>query len=542
MNMKKKEFSNPKKNGLHSDKCSSKFNSKSNFSVQIENSKSKDKKATKININNNNNSKPHKEGDKQEIKNNKKLIDTVKHAASSRNKVNNTTTQCQSTHNTYAYLMIYESAINNIFKFIKTTFDEYTYETLKTEFIKQISNSITNYEANSNVKELNPNNDNSPTNITVETNLLIENFLKNKKKPGKEETMTNLIISLDLNAINDNQNSKRKHSVNIGSKSNSKTNTNNNNNLINKQRPESTKSAKNKHKSNLSPKDNNNVHLSNILNQKHSLYTLTKSQKSKPNKTFSGSKSKSTSSERGLKNNLLKKDKVNEPKVKNLNNLNIKSSSTLTTKNAFNSTNMKKDFKSSPLVHNIKSIYTKNNKNNQPKKATSNLYSNVNTVSSSNANEKKNSSLSNSYQHKHFEKVANTATNTNTKRNGNNKISKNPTVQSMERKINGYSESKVKKKIKENAQIKITQIITNDSISKKTDKQNEMSKSNILRTDEQMKEIKSGLDENLKVMFNFSYEGFLNKESESESKKSFADNFRNISEENILKADSQGEP
>ena len=38
---------------------------------------------------------------------------------------------------------------------------------------------------------------------------------------------------------------------------------------------------------------------------------------------------------------------------------------------------------------------------------------------------------------------------------------------------------------------------------------------------EQLKEIKSSLDDNLKVMFNFSYEGFLNKESESDSRRSF---------------------
>ena len=35
-----------------------------------------------------------------------------------------------------------------------------------------------------------------------------------------------------------------------------------------------------------------------------------------------------------------------------------------------------------------------------------------------------------------------------------------------------------------------------------------------------MKQIKSTLDDNLKVIFNFSYENFLSKESESESKKS----------------------
>ena len=41
------------------------------------------------------------------------------------------------------------------------------------------------------------------------------------------------------------------------------------------------------------------------------------------------------------------------------------------------------------------------------------------------------------------------------------------------------------------------------------------------KSTEQLKEIKSNLDDNLKVIFNFSYENFLNKESETPSKKSF---------------------
>ena len=40
------------------------------------------------------------------------------------------------------------------------------------------------------------------------------------------------------------------------------------------------------------------------------------------------------------------------------------------------------------------------------------------------------------------------------------------------------------------------------------------------KNSEQLKQIKSSLDDDLKVMFNFSYEGFLNKESESESRRS----------------------
>jgi hypothetical protein len=41
------------------------------------------------------------------------------------------------------------------------------------------------------------------------------------------------------------------------------------------------------------------------------------------------------------------------------------------------------------------------------------------------------------------------------------------------------------------------------------------------KSTEQLREIKSNLDDNLKVIFNFSYENFLNKESETPSKKSF---------------------
>lgn len=43
------------------------------------------------------------------------------------------------------------------------------------------------------------------------------------------------------------------------------------------------------------------------------------------------------------------------------------------------------------------------------------------------------------------------------------------------------------------------------------------------KNEEQLKQIKSGLDENLKFLFNFSYENFLNRESENDSKKSVSD-------------------
>lgn len=55
---------------------------------------------------------------------------------------------------------------------------------------------------------------------------------------------------------------------------------------------------------------------------------------------------------------------------------------------------------------------------------------------------------------------------------------------------------------------------------------------NEVKSSEQLKEIKSSLDDNLKVMFNFSYECFLNRESESESKMSYEDNTQRGREKN----------
>ena len=56
---------------------------------------------------------------------------------------------------------------------------------------------------------------------------------------------------------------------------------------------------------------------------------------------------------------------------------------------------------------------------------------------------------------------------------------------------------------------------------KEENKKNEKEKDN--KNEEQLKQIKSGLDDNLKFLFNFSYENFLNKESENDSKKTVSD-------------------
>jgi len=105
---------------------------------------------------------------------------------------------------------------------------------------------------------------------------------------------------------------------------------------------------------------------------------------------------------------------------------------------------------------------------------------------------------------------------------------KNKTNNFINNKISNiiiYSDKKSKNKMSnksinpgENITKKGERIIEENKNNKNESYYNENSKNA-----EQLKQIKSGLDENLKFLFNFSYENFLNKESESESKKSVSD-------------------
>ena len=122
----------------------------------------------------------------------------------------------------------------------------------------------------------------------------------------------------------------------------------------------------------------------------------------------------------------------------------------------------------------------------------------------------------------------------------NNKISTSHTT--------GNSLNKKEKHIKSNFSLNfnnknnMSEIIENKTIQKHLNLINHNNKNNIIKevineskNSEQLKEIKSSLDENLKIMFNFSYEDFLNKESETESKKSMDENNNNSNNNNISK-------
>lgn len=66
----------------------------------------------------------------------------------------------------------------------------------------------------------------------------------------------------------------------------------------------------------------------------------------------------------------------------------------------------------------------------------------------------------------------------------------------------------------------------------KRDNRDYFNEPNDMKNSDQLKKIKSSLDDNLKVMFNFSYECFLNRESESESKRSNDDSTKREGDKN----------
>ena len=68
--------------------------------------------------------------------------------------------------------------------------------------------------------------------------------------------------------------------------------------------------------------------------------------------------------------------------------------------------------------------------------------------------------------------------------------------------------------------VKENKKVSRKASSKHSRDQNTKSNNKNTKNEEIMKQIKNSLDDNLKVMFNFSYENFLSKESETESKKS----------------------
>ena len=109
-------------------------------------------------------------------------------------------------------------------------------------------------------------------------------------------------------------------------------------------------------------------------------------------------------------------------------------------------------------------------------------------------------------------------------------ITNNLLVSKKMKNNNIYSKNKKDKNNLINSDKKNENINNNKNIYKKENKKQEKKEENKKKekekenkNEEQLKQIKSGLDDNLKFLFNFSYENFLNKESENDSKKTVSD-------------------
>ena len=307
-----------------------------------------------------------------------------------------------------------------------------------------------------------------------------------------------------------------------------------NNNTNNTNKTNTTPIMQNKNKINqyittdtmsISSKTKNLINISNSNKDSHSLYTIIKSQgysrrKRPPSNTHNLNSSNHSNSQSRL--NTVSRDC-------SLNNLNSKvivngCSNTNTINNEGNSSHSRYSCKkvkqtlitkSQPFLNeklftklhlNINSNKIKNNKTNNKinKHVCQRNPSESHQRNSSKKNNNNNTYITN-----------NSKINNSIKRTSSKKKRKN-----VEKEINilychpkkerdhNYS-AKVKKNEKKNLYIKPPQQIILNT-------ENKQIKENV----EMMKQIKNTLDDNLKVIFNFSYEDFLSKESETESKKS----------------------
>lgn len=177
--------------------------------------------------------------------------------------------------------------------------------------------------------------------------------------------------------------------------------------------------------------------------------------------------------------------------------------------------NMKKEYDKSHLIKKTKEERILNKHNN-----------NYSTRSHGIANSKKESKerKESKEQQQPQKETKNVNTNTNTNTNNNN----NETNTNIENKeIKDTLKINIDSYDNEQSEINIEDKMSNNGNSQNCGKglnlkkmTNHLSKSKNIKNEEMLKQIKSTLDDNLKGLFNFSYENFLSKESETESKMS----------------------
>ena len=279
---------------------------------------------------------------------------------------------------------------------------------------------------------------------------------------------------------------------------------------------------------NLNKKINSNLKLSyNIIkknnNKKHSsLYTLTKS-KILNNRTVSNSRSKSKSNSKSKsKSKTPSKSKSNSKDKISI----IKSNKIILNSRLFEKINheLLKIENSKPFIQKNSIVERKKiiNKSNSKPKIRTEINSSLN----------QNIKINNS-------KTTTNSLNVNNKNNihKNKKIIYNHRINHNKKEIrknkdnNLLNITNIKLNITEENENEIIENETKENENKEEKKEipHNLENTNEIKNSEQLKKIKSTLEDNLKYMFNFSYEGFLNKESETDSKKSLEDNLNNSS-------------
>ena len=332
-------------------------------------------------------------------------------------------------------------------------------------------------------------------------------------------------------------------------------------------------------------KSTSKVNYKKNYKDKYSLYSIVKSShshsynnKNKINNNQSNSKSKSKSTSREHLNNNLNTNRTINTKSDNLtnNNTNINqiNSSASTSKGIFNSnsinTNSNNNIKEllqknkkvttikSTLIHqsqpllNEKLFSKLTNSNNRIKTLKNNniVYNTISNISVSKItknisyktepnvshninislanksnikNENSNSSRINSYRQKVYSKTK--------KSNSKKKPNKTIITINIPNQTNNILNNNNNNR--ENNPYNISNIASkqrNKNIATLESKNTQIS---FLKNEEMLKQIKNTIDDNLKIMFNFSYENFLSKESEQESKEVSREIDMNVSNENI---------
>lgn len=402
----------------------------------------------------------------------------------------------------------YELLINKLLKYIKKTFAENQYLDIKKYIQNEISqlssSSIDQNESQSSIFNASP--PKNAISITENSEMRSVNFphhskvLVNKDKNLKKEKK--LKLSYDFSNL---LTSPKPKPVKIEISNIKK---------VNNQNSSTTPSSKK----------------TNIGGTKdiHSLYTIikkgdrttTKSNNQKPSKTQSNSKSKSKSTSRDCSNNHYSNTNSNiNQNLTNNNNLKkvttvkqtlITKSQPLLNEKLFSKLNLNINCQNNPsncnTITNVRSGNTSSNPKSKIKPK-----SKVNHQNKTNSNNRTNSKCSKNNMCNN--KQIQISSNSNLKKD--NKKNQNKTTITLQEKNNLLCyENEKNNQINSNKENKIKSQYIDLNLEKSS------SINNINKNEEMMKQIKNTLDENLKVIFNFSYENFLSKESESESKKS----------------------